>query len=110
MAPVFSLTMADVVAALLLLTLIATVFLFARSTNDGSRPLLLKRMIFRAGGKLDPSGDPLLDEKLAAAARVCAGCRNREECEILLADDLDGDVPEYCPNHRWIKSLAENPA
>jgi hypothetical protein len=110
MDTVLSLTMADVVAALLLLTLMVAIFLFARWTNDESRPLLLKRMISRAGAKLTQSDDPLLGDKLAAAARVCAGCRNREECEILLAEESEGDIPDYCPNRRWITSLRAKPA
>jgi hypothetical protein len=105
MDSVFNLTPADAMAALLLLTFVIMILLLVRWTNDGSRPLLLRRMIARAGGRLDASADPLLGEKLASAARACAGCRNREECEALLADRFGDEIPDYCPNRRWIRSL-----
>lgn len=105
MDSVFNVTLAEAMAAMLFLTLGVMIFLLIRWQDDGSRPLLLKRMIARAGGRLDASADPLLGEKLASAARACAGCRSREECEALLADNFDGDIPDYCPNRRWIQSL-----
>lgn len=105
MDSVLSLSPADAMGVLLFLTLGVMVFLLARWSDDGSRPLLLKRMIARAGGRLDASPDPLLGEKLASAARACAGCRSREECEALLADQSGGEIPDYCPNRRWIQSL-----
>lgn len=110
MESVLDLSPADVMAALLILTLLVMVFLLAGRTDDGSKPLLLRRMIARAGGRLDASADPLLGERLASAARACAGCRNREECEALLADNFGGEIPEYCPNRRWIQSLPAKPA
>jgi len=105
MDSVINITLADVMAAMLFLTLAVMIFLLFRWQGDGSRPLLLKRMIARVGGRLDASADPLLGEKLASAARACAGCKSREECEELLASNLDGEIPEYCPNRRWIQSL-----
>ena len=105
MDSVFDLTLAEVMAAMLFLTLGVMVFLLIRWQDDGSRPLLLNRMIARAGARLDASADPLLGERLASAARACAGCKSRDECELLLADNFDGEIPEYCPNRRWIRSL-----
>jgi hypothetical protein len=99
---------ANSMAALLLLTLCIMVILLVRWTDDGPRPLLLKRMIARAGGRLDASTDPLLGEELASAARACAVCRNQKECEALLAEHFTNDIPEYCPNRRWIQALAAN--
>ena len=105
MDSVFNPSAADVMGALLIFTLVVMVLMLARWTGDGSKPLLLRRMIARAGGRLDDSADPLLGEKLASAARACAGCRNRDECEALLADHFAEEIPEFCPNRRWIQSL-----
>jgi len=103
-----NLTPADVMGALLLLTLATLMLLLVRWTGD-AKPLLLKEMIARAGGKLDAAADPLLGERLAAAARACAHCRNREECEAFLKFEPGKTVPEFCPNRRWIRSLTVAP-
>lgn len=105
MISIFNPSAVDVMGALLILTLVIMVFMLVRWTGDGSKPLLLRRMIARAGGKLDASADPLLGEKLASAARACAVCQNREECETLLADHFAEEIPDFCPNRRWIQSL-----
>ena len=62
-----------------------------------------------AGGKLDASANIFLGEELASAARACAGCRNRKECEALLVDHRTVEIPEYCPNRRWIQPMAAKP-
>lgn len=105
MSVISNLTVADIMGGLLLAALIVALFLLTRWTGYGSRPLLLKRMIERAGGKLDVAGDPLLGERLASAARLCASCRNYEECRKLLSQDSGSDVPDYCPNRHWIRTL-----
>ena len=110
MDSVLSLSPADVMGALLVLTLGVMVVLLSLRMDGGSRPSPLKRMIARAGGKLDISADPLLDESLASAARTCKGCENQEQCEFLLAENFDGEIPEYCPNRHLIRSLTERPA
>jgi hypothetical protein len=104
------LSMVDAMAVLLLLTIAVALAVMALMASDGSRPLLLRRMISRVGGRLDPSGDPLLGQKLASAARACSRCKNREACEALLASGSGDEVPDYCPNRRWIDSLAQKPA
>lgn len=106
--PVIS--MADAMAVLLLLTVAVALVLMLWLASDGSRPLLLRRMIARAGGKLDPSGDPMLGQRLASAARACSRCKSRDECEVLLANRSGHEIPDYCPNRRWIDSLAHKPA
>lgn len=97
-------------AVLLLLTIAVALFLMAWLANDGSRPLLLRRMIARVGGKLDATGDPLLGQKLASAARACSRCKSPDDCEALLASGSGHEIPDYCPNRRWIDSLAHKPA
>jgi hypothetical protein len=104
-----NLTPADVMGALLLLTLATLMLLLVRWT-DGAKPLLLKEMIARAGGKLDAAADPLLGERLASAARACTHCRHRDEREAFLESEPGDTVPEFCPNRRWIRSLAATPA
>lgn len=110
MTYIASLTVADMVAGLLFATLFLGALMLVRFSDFGSRPLLLKQMISRVGGKLDAAGDPLLGQKLASAARLCAGCRNHDQCRELLVECSGNDVPEYCPNRRWIRSLATSPA
>jgi hypothetical protein len=110
MDSVLNLSPVDAMGALLFLTLGVIVFLLSLRMDGDSRPLPLKRMIARAGGKLETSADPLLGEKLASASRTCKGCENQEQCEDLLADNFDGEIPEYCLNRRWIRSLTERPA
>ena len=99
------LSLASAMAGLLLLTILAALLLFALLGRDYARPLLLNRMIARAGGKIDPAGDPLIGEKLASAARACSRCRDYDECEILLTTGKGQEIPDYCPNRRWIDSL-----
>ncbi len=103
-------SMADAMAVLLLLTIAVALAVMALMSGDGSRPLLLRRMIARVGGRLDGSGDPLIGQKLASAARACSRCKNRDQCEALLASGAGDEIPEYCPNRRWIGSLAQKPA
>ncbi|MBE9553016.1 MAG: hypothetical protein IMF05_06110 [Proteobacteria bacterium] len=110
MDSVLSLSLADAMGALLVLTLGVMVVLLSLRMDGDSRPPPLKRMIGRAGGKLDTSADPLLGASLATAARICKGCENLERCEFLLAENFDGEIPDYCPNRRWFRSLTERPA
>lgn len=110
MDSVLSLSPANAMGVLLFLTLGVMVFLLSLRMDGDSRRFLLKRMIARAGGKLDTSADPLLGESLASAARTCKRCENQEQCEALLADNFDGEIPDYCANKRWIRSLAAKPA
>lgn len=103
-----NLTPADVMGGLLILTIATLVLFLVRWTGD-AKPLLLKEMIARAGGRLDAAADPLLGERLAVAARACAHCRNRDECEAFLEFEPGDSVPDFCPNRRWIRSLAATP-
>lgn len=104
-----NLILTDVTGVVLLLTF-ATILLFLVRWTGDAKPLLLKEMIARVGGKLDPAADPLLGERLAAAGWACAHCRNRAKCEAFLKFETGDSVPEYCPNRRWILSLAAAPA
>ncbi len=110
MDSVLNLSPADAMGALLFLTLGVIVFLLSLPMNGVSRRFPLKRMTSRAGGKLDNSVNPLLDESLASAARTCKGCGNHEQCEVLLAENFDGEIPEYCPNRHLIRSMMSKPA
>lgn len=105
MSVISNLAAGDIIGGLLLAALIVALFLFTRWNGYGSRTLLLKQMIERAGGKLDVAEDPLLGEKLASAARLCASCRNYEECMRMLSQESGNDVPDYCPNRHWIRAL-----
>lgn len=100
------LSLADVVVLLLLAVTVGAFLVFSGKADRIWRPLLLRRMIDRAGGKLDPASDPLLGERLAAAARACSHCRQHGECQAMLDTYEGNDIPEYCPNRRWISSLA----
>lgn len=110
MDSVLNLSPADAMGVLLFLTLGVIAFLLFLRMDGDSRPPPLKRMIARSGGKLDISTDPLLSKNLASAARTCRGCTKQEQCEFLLTDNFDGEIPDYCPNRRWIRSLSEGPA
>jgi hypothetical protein len=110
MDSVLNLSPADAMGALLFLTLGVIVFVLSLSMDGVSRRFPLKRMTSRAGGTLDTPVDPLLDESLASAARTCKGCEKQAQCEILLAENFDGEIPEYCPNRHLIRSLTSKPA
>lgn len=106
MIPVFELTVLDLIGGLSLIALWVGLVSYTRCADAWARPLMLTRMISRVGGKLDAASDPFLGERLASAARLCAGCRSYGECRQLLAHSADDDVPDFCPNRYWIRSLA----
>jgi hypothetical protein len=96
---------AGVVLGIILVAVGVTSYRLWRAGMREEGPLLMHRVLAHEGATVERCADEGELAQIAAAARGCLLCRDKETCLAWLEGDASVSLQQFCPNAQMISRL-----